>query len=74
MNYINELNQLRDWFIKTYLYRTKNKNENIDWVLPEMRISFSELSVEAEKLGIKMNPVDLTIWFHKNINIKNLEV
>lgn len=56
------LRDLRDWYIAEFNRRTELANENIDWTIPAYRVSWTEVAAAAERLGIKMNPVDLRLW------------
>jgi hypothetical protein len=58
--------QLLRWFKAEYAGRTaavKNGTAKIDWIVPEYRITWSEIMSKARDLGINDNIVDLRWWW-----------
>lgn len=51
---------LLDWYHETWAYRTENRNDDINWVDPEYRITWTEVLAKADQLGALtgMNAVD----------------
>lgn len=64
---------LLDWYRSEYDRRTnaiEDGSGKIDWLIPGYRVSFTEVIMKAEQLGIRMNPVDLRRWFDEAQNKK----
>ena len=59
-------NELVKWYDETLLMRSRAVAQGtgkIDWLLPEYRVTWSEISAKAEELGIKRNVVDMRLWW-----------
>jgi hypothetical protein len=60
--------QLVLWYRRTYRERTQTieggHEVNIDWILPETRIVWSEIMAKARDLGITDHVVDLRLWWN----------
>ena len=60
--------QLLKWFDEEYARRSRAVSDGtgkLDWLLPEYRITWSEITAKAEELGIKRNVVDMRLWWAK---------
>lgn len=60
---------LMNWFDSEYRYRTYAVSQgtaSIDWVLPEYRITWTEICAKAQELGITENAVDLRLWWDRS--------
>ncbi|MCA2998449.1 MAG: hypothetical protein ING75_07580 [Rhodocyclaceae bacterium] len=60
------MDKLLEWYCAEYERRTKAVDEgtaDIDWLIPEYRVSWTEVVTKAEQLGIKFNPVDRRLDF-----------
>ena len=61
-------NELIKWFDEQYAMRSRAVAEGtgrIDWVVPEYRITWSEITAKAETLGIVRNVVEFRLWWAK---------
>jgi hypothetical protein len=64
----DKLRELRAWFEAEYARRTaavERGEVNVDWAIPEYRVSWSEVLAKAGELGIHMSPVDLRLAFKR---------
>jgi hypothetical protein len=54
--------QLAEWIMEQWEYRTAHRNESIDWALADYRLCFSEIAHHANVLNVwemphQQNPV-----------------
>ena len=62
-----EMQALTIWYRQEFQRRTralKNGNANIDWLVPEYRVSRIEVAAYAEKIGIHVGVQDWIDLFH----------
>lgn len=60
---------LLDWHDAEYARRSAavlDGTARIDWIVPEYRVSWSELAAKADELGIDRNLVDLRRWWDQH--------
>jgi len=59
-------NELIKWFDEQYAMRSRAVAEGtakLDWYPEEYRVSWTEIWMKAEELGIKRNVVDFRLWW-----------
>jgi hypothetical protein len=57
---------LIEWFDEQYMLRSWAVGQGtgkISWVVPEYRVTWSEVCAKAEELGIKRNVAEFRLWW-----------